>query len=232
MVIKSVVALLSGGLDSVVSMATLLDEYKIQKALLFDYGQRAFEKELSAVEKVCGHYKIPFDVVVLPWLKAITETSLVNTSSGLPRYTQQNLDTSLQAIQDSAKAVWVPNRNGVMLNIAAAFAESLNCKYLVFGANAEEATTFPDNTKEYADQLTKAFSYSTANHVTILAPLSGITKTEIVALAIEKKVPLQYVWSCYMSEEKHCGTCESCARLQRALCASGQESLWKEIASV
>lgn len=226
---ESAVALLSGGLDSIVSMAVLQQEYSFKKAVLFNYGQKAYKNELKAVQQICAHYDMSLKVIELSWLKEITTTSLVNTNSELPEYTQQNLDQSLEAIQNSAKAVWVPNRNGVMLNIAAAFAESMGAKYVVFGANAEEATTFPDNTKEYADQLTEAFAYSTANKVNVLAPLADKTKTEIVALAIDKQVPLQYVWSCYTANNAHCGTCESCARLQRALIANGQTALWKEL---
>ena len=45
----------------------------------------------------------------------------------------------------------------------------------------------------------------------------GILKNEIVKKAIELKVPLQFINSCYNNTKKHCGKCESCNRLKRAL---------------
>ena len=42
-------------------------------------------------------------------------------------------------------------------------------------------------------------------------------KNDIVKLALDNNIPLQYVRSCYQDGEKHCGKCESCTRLKNAL---------------
>lgn len=231
MTLTGAVVLLSGGLDSTVSMAVSLKSSDVRLALFFNYGQRSYEKELYAVKNICDYYKIPYSVVNLEWLKNITTTSLVNTNDRLPEYTIEQLDSNAEILKESAKAVWVPNRNGVMLNIGASFAESIDCSYLIFGANAEEAATFPDNSLEYVNVLTDAFSYSTANSVKILAPLAQKTKAEIVEEAIKINVPLHFLWSCYSTEEKHCGRCESCARLHRALKINNKLELWEAITS-
>jgi 7-cyano-7-deazaguanine synthase len=228
---QKAIALLSGGLDSVVSMGMALDLYEVKRSLYFDYGQRAALKEEQAAKKISDYYKIPCQTIKLDWLADITSTSLVNKDCDLPEYTLEQLDSDTDYQLKSAKAVWVPNRNGVMLNIAASIAESLGCRYVVFGANAEEATTFPDNTKEYADKLSNAFAYSTNNRVEVSVPLNDLTKTEIVSCALNLKVPLELVWSCYLGGEKHCGKCESCVRLKRALLSNNQSELWKDISA-
>lgn len=226
---QKAVVLLSGGLDSLVSLGITLEEFEVSLVLLFNYGQRSFEKERMAVERICKHYNLPFKQLDLEWLKEITTTSLVNVDTLLPEYTVENIDSSADNLKSSAKAVWVPNRNGVMLNIAAAFAESLGCEAVVFGANAEEASTFPDNSKSFADKLTESLSYSTSNGVRVYVPLAEKTKSEIVAMSIEKTIPLEIVWSCYARSDRHCGKCESCVRLKRALLLNGQSAIWERL---
>lgn len=223
------VVILSGGLDSVVSMVVAMDHYEIKTAIFFNYGQKSFEKEKQAVENICQFYKIPFKIINLDWLKDITSTALVNKEEALPEYTIDKLDSDFSILDSSARSVWVPNRNGVMLNIAAAIAESKDCSAVIFGANKEEAATFPDNTKDFTDALTNAFAFSTLNKVKIVVPLSDKDKTEIVSMALSYKVPLRYLWSCYLAQNKHCGKCESCSRLKRALLSNNQNELWKDI---
>jgi len=226
---QSAIALLSGGLDSTVSMVVSIKNYDIKLALFFDYGQRSIKKETMAIENICKHYKIPYKVIKLDWLKEITHTSLVNQEQSLPEYTMENLNSNVSTLKNSAKAVWVPNRNGVMLNIAAAIAETINCNTIIFGANIEEATTFPDNSSDFAEKLTEVFSYSTSNGVKVEVPLVNKDKTEIVSLAIKNNIPLNLIWSCYSGGDKHCGKCESCARLKRALVNNNKLELWQEI---
>ncbi len=213
--IKSII-LLSGGLDSLVSLATTRDELNIQLALTFDYGQRTSKKEIAASKKITEHYSIEHKVIELPWLMKITATSLVNKSEELPALDITLLDNP-DLTGDSARRVWVPNRNGIFLNIAAGFADSMGFTHIVFGANQEEAATFPDNSKTFIEKTNAAFEYSTLVRPKVIAPLADFTKKEMVKLALERNIPLELLRSCYTDEELHCGECESCLRLKRAL---------------
>ncbi|CCO07120.1 queuosine biosynthesis protein (fragment) [Desulforamulus hydrothermalis Lam5 = DSM 18033] len=160
------VVLLSGGLDSTVNLAYALTEGSVKLALTMDYGQRAARREIKAAAALAGYYNIRHQVVELPWLAQITATSLVKEEGSLPEPAAEELDNP-DVTQKTAAAVWVPNRNGLFINIAACFAESLNCGQVVAGFNREEAATFPDNTPEFAAAAGKALAYATANQVRV-----------------------------------------------------------------
>ena len=115
------------------------------------------------------------------------------------------------------KKVWVPNRNGLFLNIAASYADSNNYDKIFIGANKEEGETFIDNSQNFIDAINKEFEFSTLTKPKVVAPLITCDKKEIIKLAIKHNLPFELLWSCYESGEKHCGECESCKRLKKAL---------------
>ena len=204
---KSII-LMSGGLDSLAVLGLCKDSYNIDLALTFDYGQKSALKEIESSKKICEYYNIKHKIIQLNWLKDITQTSLVSDNE-IP---SDNFGTDT-----SAQKVWVPNRNSLFLNIAAAFADSYNYTYILFGANKDEGETFPDNTEAFRTEISKLFEYSTMVKPRVIAPLINHTKDDIVKDAIEHNIPLEYVRSCYRDGVKHCGKCESCNNLKQAL---------------
>lgn len=208
---KSII-LLSGGLDSLVALGYSKShtDYNVELALTFDYGQKSVIQEIEASKKICEYYDIKHQIIKLDWLKNITKTSLV--SGVVPNDGFQT--------KSSAASVWVPNRNALFLNIAACFCDSFGYNYILFGANKEEAGTFSDNTEEFRSQISKVFTSSTRVKPKVIAPLINYNKDDIVRIAIEDSVPLELVRSCYNSGEKHCGKCESCFYLKKALIAN------------
>ena len=212
---KSII-LLSGGLDSLVSLG--LGGYDVSLALTFDYGQKSVKDEIEASEKICEYYGIEHKVIKLDWFKDITHTALV-----------ADIDLPDKIDENSAKNVWVPNRNGLFLNIAGSFADAENYDYIIIGANKEEAQTFPDNTKEFIERINSEFEFSTRKRPKVVAPLINYDKNDIVKLALEHDIPLNLVKSCYAGGEKHCGKCESCIRLKNALTYNQAEEYIKEL---
>ena len=220
------IALLSGGLDSTVALALYQEEDSIDLALTFVYGQRAREQEVTAAGRIARYYGIRHEVIHLPFLHEQTKTALVDSSIELPELEAMQLDDATGCCQESAAAVWVPNRNGLFLNIAAVFAENLPSPCtLVTGFNREEAATFPDNSPEFIAAVNKALRYSTRRGVRVVSPTAHLNKEDIVQEALRLKVPLDLVWSCYRGGVKPCGRCESCQRLRRALLANHQVQL-------
>lgn len=214
------IILLSGGLDSLVSLGVGKEKYGISLALTFDYGQKAATQEIETSKNICDYYNVEHKVIKLDWLKEVTHTALVSNNE---------LPEGVDNPEQSAKCVWVPNRNGLFLNIAGSFADGNDFDYILIGANKEEGQTFPDNTQNFIDRINSEFEYSTQKHPKVVAPLINLDKNGIVKLALEHKLPLEYVRSCYGAESKHCGKCESCTRLKNALIANSDTHYIEEL---
>ena len=215
---KSVV-LLSGGLDSSANLALAIEQDEVVCAVTVDYGQRAAAREISSARNLCDHYGIPHRVLDLRWLGEIGGSALTDRSSEVPDPGARHLDDA-QVTTQTAKAVWVPNRNGVLINAAAALAERLGAQRVVVGFNSEEAATFPDNSQAFLDALCSSLQFSTANGVQAFCYTTAMNKRQIVALLrseLSSPFPFEKIWSCYQGGEKPCGVCESCRRLARAL---------------
>ncbi|MFX4260682.1 7-cyano-7-deazaguanine synthase QueC [Pelotomaculum propionicicum] len=216
---KSIV-LLSGGLDSAVSLVQAIKETEVLLCLTFDYGQRSAQKERESAAFLAAYYKVKHRLVKLGFLENITKTALVAAAADIPEPEQVDLDDYNKS-KAAAAAVWVPNRNGLFINIAAAFAEANGCEIIVAGFNREEAATFPDNSVEFVNAANSALSYSTLNKVKLVSYTQPLDKIEIIKQGMKEGLPFQHIWSCYRGEDKMCGRCESCRRFQRAAKAAG-----------
>lgn len=214
MEIKAVV-LLSGGLDSVFNLYEANRRWPGQVlALNINYGQRAYESEKRAAQYFADDLKLPVQVLDLSSVFSFDKSSLTSDEKEVPT---DSVDiASAEASQESAKKVWVSNRNGVLLNVAACLAESLGASIVIPGFNAEEAATFPDNSVEYIEKMNASLKMSTSNAVQIQCFSQEMDKAEIVSACLQLGVDLDSIWSCYFPGEKPCGKCESCQRLKRA----------------
>lgn len=216
------VVLLSGGLDSTVNLFEAKLSGNLKLALTFDYSQRALNKEVESAKKLALLLGIPHKVVKLAFFEDLGKSSLIDKSRSVPTGDDVSID-DLNQSQKTANSVWVPNRNGIFMNIAAGFAESLGADTIVPGFNAEEAATFPDNSEDFLQSLSRAFQFSTLKKVKTHCFTTQLSKTQIVKRGIELKIPFQLIWPCYFAEEKWCGRCESCQRSRRAFEANGLE---------
>lgn len=216
----SSVVLLSGGLDSAVNLAEAAARTEPALALTFDYGQRAAPRESEAAASLAKYYDVRHKVIELPWFAELLPPTIVDGGE-------------LSDERTSDDAVWVPNRNGVFVAVGAAYAEALDASLLITGFNAEEAVSFPDNSREYIDAANLALSYSTKGAVELFSFTAEMTKADIVRRAVELDVPLDIVYSCYEGRERMCGLCPSCRRTAGAMADAGvlreHESLYETI---
>jgi len=217
---ESSLILLSGGLDSTLALLFALDQSQVKFALSFDYGQQSATKEINAAQQLCKLYNIEHKIISLPFFSQIINHPFFDHSAKMPKPEIDELD-QMDIVTKSAKTVWVPNRNGMFINTAASLAESAGIKRIYVGFNAEEAATFPDNSLDYLNAVNAALKFSTLNQVTVHSPTIAMHKKEILQKLLQKKFPLELLWSCYQNFAKMCGDCESCKRLKRAMGENG-----------
>lgn len=217
---KKAVLLLSSGLDSSVAAFLAQEEgWSIELAITFHYGQRAAVREHEQAKRIAERLGVKHKPIELPWFSSFGHAGALLSQDSIPHPNLFELDSKTHA-EASAKRVWVPNRNGVMIEIAAGFAEDLGAEGVIVGFNREEAATFPDNSFDYMLALDGALRFSTANSVRVISPTASLDKKEIVAEAKRLGVPLNEIWACYESKRRMCGRCESCLRFKRALLAN------------
>ena len=210
---KKAISVLSGGLDCTVATSVYAKEYDIH-AITFNYGQKSFERELQAAKEICKKMGYEHTIIDLPWLAQISNSSL-NTDEEIPQISESELD-NLEKSKKTASSVWVPARNMVFTAIATSFAESIGAEIIIVGWDAEEAATFPDNSKEFLNAFNELIEIGSPENIKIEAPAIDLNKEEIVKLGIEVGAPMELSYSCYAGRNKHCGVCESCMRRKRA----------------
>lgn len=219
---KKAISVLSGGLDCTVATSVYAKDYEIH-AITFNYGQKAFKRELQAAKEICAKMNWTHEVIDLPWLSKISTSSL-NTSEEIPEVSIDDLDDAEKS-SESASSVWVPARNMVFTSIAVSYAESIGAEKIIVGWDAEEAATFPDNSKEFLNTFNELIDVGSPENIKIEAPDIDLTKEEIVKLGVEVGAPMEISYSCYKGGNKHCGVCESCMRRRRAFTQLGIEDL-------
>jgi len=227
---KKSLVLLSGGLDSVVNFAVAYEKTDVELILTFDYGQEAVDKEIKSSRMIAQKYKILHHIIPLDFLSSMNSslTGGHNRTGKIPDFDKNKLDDKEYSLK-TARAVWVPNRNGIFLSIAAAYADSYSFDEIVTGFNKEEGKTFPDNSKDFIKISNQAFKLSTMYHPIVKSYTADKTKSEIVKMGKDFNAPFEYVWSCYHGGKKMCGKCESCQRLIRALEANDFLEEFKKI---
>ncbi len=226
------IVLFSGGLDSSACLYWALEQYEKIMLLSFKYGSKEDEVIQRLNLKFAEIYNLESKIISLNFLEELSlkrGSKLASSESDPPEFSNfKQLDES-KLIKETANQVWVPARNILFLSAASAFADSYKEPvHILFGANKEEATTFPDNTPEFVERMNEAINLGCLNVVSVLAPFNTQVKREIIEFLIEKEAKFEYMSSCYQVKEWtregypiHCGICESCQRKKRAFQESG-----------
>ncbi len=198
------VVLLSGGLDSCVTMAIAMQTHKI--ALLHvGYSQRTQTREYNAFRAISRYYKIPESktlAIELDYLKKIGGSSLTN----------HNLHINKSIDNTGIPNTYVPFRNTHLLSIAVSWAEVINAGQIYIGAIQQDNPDYPDCRAVYYDAFNRLVEVGTkpTTNIKVMTPLLNMSKAEIVKKGIELAAPLQLTWSCYERNDKACGHCQSC----------------------
>ena len=209
---KDSVIILSGGMDSV----TLLHDRKEQIALAvtFDYGSNHNKREAEYAAYHCQQLGIEHIVIPLAFIKEYFKSSLLDGADAVPdgHYQDENM-----------KSTVVPFRNGIMLAIACGLAESRELKAVLIANHAGDHAIYPDCRATFIASMSEAMAYGTYRNVTIEAPYTGISKTDIAKIGKQLGIDYSKTYSCYKGGEKHCGKCGTCVERKEALRDAGIE---------
>lgn len=195
---------------------TMLYEYKERIALgiSFDYGSNHNAREIPFAAMHCERLGIKHIVINLGFMHQYFKSSLLEGAEAIP---EGNYD------EENMKSTVVPFRNGIMLSIAAGVAESNGLKYVMMANHGGDHTIYPDCRPEFVSAMSEATRLGTYPGIEVLAPYTGITKSDIARHG--KALGIDYVetWSCYKGGEHHCGKCGTCRERIEALADAGIE---------
>jgi 7-cyano-7-deazaguanine synthase len=206
---KRAVVLLSGGLDSTVTLChAIRDGYEVT-ALSFDYGQRA-KIEIEAAVKVAKHLGVRIHHVLQVPLEGFQGSSL--TSNRPVRK-----DVPLIEIGKEIPDTYVPARNIIFLSIAVSLAESCNAEAVFIGVNVLDFSGYPDCRPAFIRAFQETIRVGTREGtvhkpVEIKTPLISMDKEDIIKHGISLSAPLEITHTCYApsTDELSCGRCEAC----------------------
>ena len=215
--------LLSGGIDSSVTLAFAKSERYELYALSFDYNQR-HKRELGSARMVAESLGVRKHLVIKFDLREIGGSALISDIE-VPESRVSNPESRIPV-------TYIPARNTIFLSFALAWAEVLEAEDIFIGANAIDYSGYPDCRPEYLRVFEKMANLATKASVEgrlrfiIRAPLISMKKSEIIKKGVELGLNYSLTWSCYDPQpinpptpplEKGgkggfapCGLCDSC----------------------
>ena len=197
----------SGGIDSTTLLYQLLGEDCEVLALSVDYGQR-HRIELEHAARIAGRLGIRHEIADLSSISRLLAGSSL---------TGEDIPVPLGHYEDeSMKQTVVPNRNMLLLSVAAAWAISEKADSVAYAAHSGDHAIYPDCRSEFAEALGGAIALADWHKVELLRPFVDKTKEDIARLAAELDVPLELTWSCYQGGRRHCGACGTCIERREA----------------
>jgi 7-cyano-7-deazaguanine synthase len=209
---ESVVVLLSGGMDSVTAFYEAMSRHKVAAAISFDYGAKHNHKELPFAAYHCRKFNIEHRVIPLSFVGELFKSHLLKSGGAIPdgHYEEQTM-----------KSTVVPFRNGIMLSIAAGFAESKDATGLVIAAHAGDHAIYPDCREDFMKAMADAIRLGTYAGIKLLRPFIAMTKADIASRGQALGVDFAHTWSCYKGGTLHCGTCGTCVERREAFLLAG-----------
>ncbi len=194
------ICLLSGGLDSTISLYWALKEgYKVLVLSIY-YGYRP-EKEIKAVKKICKNLNLKLIEVPLKFVKEATDLRF----EGYPIPSAEN-----------APQGFIPHKNIIFYTTAAYYADLYGCEVIIGGQISEDNGIFPDSNIPFFNSLKTLINNSKHDNdpqkIHFSFPLFDKTKAEAIKLGNQLNVPFELTWSCYKSGDEPCGKCDSCKK--------------------
>ncbi len=199
------VVLVSGGMDSAVTLAIARERGFACHALSVAYGQR-HASELDAAARLARALGAAEHKVVNVDLRSIGGSALTATSIAVPEHATAGIPPT-----------YVPARNTIMLSIALGWAEVLGACDIFCGVNAVDYSGYPDCRPEFIAAFERLANLATKAGVEgaalrVHAPLVQLRKADIVREGLRLGVEFADTVSCYQADAagRACGRCDAC----------------------
>ena len=209
---KKVVVLLSGGMDSVSALYESCARHEVIGTLSFHYGSKHNDREIPFAVAHSKNLGVPHRVIRLDFIGETFKSDLLKTGGEIPKGHYE---------EKTMKATVVPFRNGIMLSIAAGFAESRGADGLVIAAHSGDHAIYPDCREEFMRAMGEAIRLGTYAVIELVRPFISMKKSEIARRGSELGIDFAETWSCYVGGEIHCGECGTCVERREAFLLAG-----------
>jgi len=217
---RKAVVLVSGGMDSAVTIAIAREQGYQVHALSVAYGQR-HSSELAAAERVARTLGAVEHKTVVVDLRSIGGSALT-ADIDVPT------DLTNSAGDAEIPITYVPARNTIMLSIALGWAEVLGAADIFCGVNAVDYSGYPDCRPAFIEAFERLANVATKAGVEgaalrIHAPLMRMSKADIAREGQRLGVDFAQTVSCYQADAqgRACGHCDACRLRAEGFRAAG-----------
>lgn len=207
-----VCVLLSGGMDSVTVLYDVLRSHEVAACLSFDYGAKHNAREIPFARLHAQRNGVVHHTVTLDFIDRLFKSDLLRSGGPIPEG---------HYAEESMRQTVVPFRNGIMLAVAAGFAESIGAGGVVLAAHAGDHAIYPDCREPFLRAMGEACEQGTYAKIQLLRPFIAMDKAAIARRGAELGVDFAATWSCYKGGEIHCGVCGTCVERREAFLLAG-----------
>ncbi len=207
-----VLAIVSGGLDSITLAYLLARDNQLGGIISFDYGQR-HKKEIAFAALAAQRLGTSHAIIDLTSITAHLKGSALTDSIAVP---------DGHYAEESMKQTIVPNRNAMMLAIAYGIAPAQNLDAVAIGIHTGDHFIYPDCRPDFAAsfEAMEQKALEGVASIKLLTPFITGTKADIARQAHTLNVPIADTWSCYKGGAVHCGRCGTCVERREAFALS------------
>jgi 7-cyano-7-deazaguanine synthase len=207
-----VIVLVSGGMDSVTALYEAAATHEVVAGLSFDYGSKHNDREIPFAAHHCAYLGVKHEIVKLGFIDELFASDLLKSGGEIPEghYEAENM-----------KQTVVPFRNGIMLAVAAGYAESIGAEGIVIAAHSGDHAIYPDCRETFMGPMAEAIRAGTYVGIEVLRPFIDVRKEDIASIGIMRGVDFGMTWSCYKGGQLHCGKCGTCVERKEAFALAG-----------
>lgn len=208
---KGCVVILSGGMDSTITMRLAVEKYGKENvsALTFFYGQKQ-KREIDMAKISTRMLGVKHKVIDASFLGDISKGFSANVDTDIA------MPTIKDVLGDPRPKTYVPNRNMILMSIAAAYAETQNVDTVLCGLQVHDEYGYHDTTQRWVNKVNDLLSENRIIKIKLVAPFSQLSKYDELNILreLDGNVDLTlFTLTCYNPNEEglSCGECPSCS---------------------